>query len=68
MNNASALNGTTNYYYKGWRVFEDHDAADIITQQYVYGNYLDEVWTLYDRRGENTAAQLNDRTGSQRRF
>ena len=33
-----------------------------------YGNYLNEVWTLDDRRGGITVAQLNDGTGAQRHF
>ena len=66
--NSGSLNGTTDYYYEGWRVVEEHDAADAITQQYTYGNYLDDVWTLDDRRGGITVAQLNDGSGGQRHF
>jgi RHS repeat-associated protein len=65
----TATNGTTDYYYDGWRVVEEHDGTDAITQQYVYGDtYLDEVWTLDNRRGGITVAQLNDGTGRDRHF
>ncbi len=62
-----ALNGMTDSYYDGWRVVEERDAADAILRQYVYGNYLDEVWTMDNRVGA-TVAQLNDATGNQRQF
>ncbi|MBI1929358.1 hypothetical protein HYR99_34580, partial [Candidatus Poribacteria bacterium] len=65
--NLRALNGTTDFYYDGWRVMEEHDVNDAITQQYTYGNYLDEVWTM-DKRAGVTVAQLNDGAGNQRRF
>jgi len=32
------------------------------------GNYIHEVWTLDDRTGGTTVAQLNDGTGGQRKF
>ncbi len=60
----SQANGTTDFYYEGWRVVEEHNGSDAITQQYVYGNYLDEVWVLDDRVGV-TIADLNDGTGNQ---
>lgn len=66
--NNGLLNGTTDFYYLGWRVLEERDASDNISQQYVYGNYLDEVWTLDDRRNGTSVAQLNDGSGSQRKF
>ena len=40
------LNGKTKYYYNGWRVVEEHDGADAIQQQYVWGNYFDEVGSM----------------------
>ncbi len=46
---------------------EEHDGADAVTQQYTYGNYLDEVWTLDNRVGA-TVAQLNDGVGNNRHF
>ena len=51
--------GTKDFYYDGWRVMEEHDGSDAILRQYTYGNYLDEVWTLDDRRGGITVANLN---------
>jgi RHS repeat-associated protein len=44
------------------------DGSDVVTNQYTYGNYLDEVWTLDDRRSGGTVASLNDNTGNQRHF
>jgi len=41
--------------------------ADNIQQQYVWGNYLDEVLTIDDRVG-NSVAVLNDGTGSEQHF
>ncbi len=35
---------------------------------YCYGNYLDEVWTIDDRTGAISVADLNDGTGNQRHF
>lgn len=61
-------NGRTDFYYDGWRVMEEHDVNDAILQQYTYGNYLDEVWAIDDRRGGIAVAQLDDGTGSQRKF
>jgi RHS repeat-associated protein len=66
--NSGALNGTTHFYYEGLRVVEERDGSDAVTNQYTYGNYLDEVWTLDDRRSSGTVASLNDNTGSQRHF
>jgi RHS repeat-associated protein len=66
--NSGDLNGPTDFYYDAWRVMEEHDGTDAITQQYTYGNYFDEVWTLDDRRGGITIAQLDDGTGAQRLF
>jgi len=43
---ASAAQGATqtDYLYMDWQVVEEHDTStgDAITQQYVYGNYIDE--------------------------
>jgi RHS repeat-associated protein len=44
--NSGSLNGTTNYYYDDWRTVEEHDGTDTLTQQYVYGAYLDEPVVL----------------------
>jgi RHS repeat-associated protein len=64
----TAPNGTTDFYYDDWRVMEEHDSTDTITQQYVYGNYLDELWALDNRRGGITVNQLNDGIGQERLF
>ena len=66
--NGDAVNGTTDFYHDGPRVIEEHDGSDAITQQYVYGNGEDEVWTLDNRRGGITVAALNASTGSNRLF
>ena len=68
----------TSFYYEGWRVVEERTptltasppTVDAISQQYTYGNYLDEVWTLDDRSAGTggTVAQLNDQTAGQRKF
>jgi len=65
--NSGSLNGTTDFYYDGWRVVEERDGSDTLTNQYTYGNVLDEVWTL-DRRAGYTLANLNDNTGVARHF
>jgi RHS repeat-associated protein len=64
----TAPNGRTDFYYDDWTVVEEHDGTDAITQQYVYGNRPDEVWTLDNRRGGITVAQLNDGVGRERQF
>jgi RHS repeat-associated protein len=61
-------NGTTDFYYQGWQVVEEHDGTNAITQQYVYGSGLDQVWTLDNRRNGITVAQLNAATGEFRHF
>jgi RHS repeat-associated protein len=66
--NSGALNGTTSFYYEGWRVIEERDGSDAVTNQYTYGKYLDEVWTLDNRRSSGTVANLNDNTGVLRHF
>ncbi len=63
-----ALNGTTQYVYHGWRLLEERDGTGAIQKQYVYGNRLDEIWTMDDRSGGVTVAQLNDGSGAQRHF
>jgi RHS repeat-associated protein len=66
--NSGGLNGTTDFYYDGWRVVEERDGSDAVTNQYTYGNYLDEVWTLDNRRSSGTVASLNDNSGTNRHF
>ncbi len=65
---SGSLNGTSDFYYDGWRVLEERDGSDAVTNQYTYGNYLDEVWTLDNRRNGSAVADLNDHTGTSRHF
>ncbi len=58
----------TRYYHNGWRATKERDGSDAIQSQYVWGNYLDEVWTIDDRTGAGSVADLNDGTGSERHF
>ena len=55
------LNGTTTFHYDGWRVVEERDDSDDLTQQYVYGVYIDEV-LLMDRDvdADNSATGAGD--------
>ena len=55
VSNSGPLNGSTTFYYDGWRAVEERDPSDTLTQQYVYGIYLDEPVAL-------------DRVGGQRLF
>lgn len=71
----TAANGTTEFYYDGWRVVEERSpsADDRVERQYVYGNYLDEVLVLDDRYTETQqqvipVSALNDQAGNQRHF
>ncbi|MEQ8820035.1 MAG: RHS repeat-associated core domain-containing protein [Sumerlaeia bacterium] len=65
----SSLDGTTDFYYDGWQLIEERDAADTPGAQYAYGNYLDEVWVRDDRAGGSaTIASLNDGSGAGRLF
>ncbi len=63
------LDGATEYFYDNWQVVEEQDGSGIVTQQYVYGLYIDEALTL-DRRngGAITIAELNDHVGDARLF
>ena len=42
---------TTRYYYDGWRVLSETNAAGDIQRSYTYGNYLDETLILTDSTG-----------------
>ena len=42
MTNSGSLNGTTDFYYDGWRDIEEHDGTGVLVQQYVFGAYIDE--------------------------
>jgi RHS repeat-associated protein len=59
--NSGALNGTTDFYLDNWREIEERDGADRLTQQYVYGVYIDEPLVL-DRNtgGGDTATGSGD--------
>jgi RHS repeat-associated protein len=54
--NSGALSGTTCFYLDISREIEEHDGADVLVQQYVYGNYVDELLAM-DRNldGDGTA-------------
>lgn len=54
VSNSDSLNGTTAYYYDGLRVVEERNGADKVTQQYVYGNYIDEPLVLDRNRNLDT--------------
>ncbi len=60
--NSGSQNGTTDFYYDGWRDIEEHDGAGVLTQQYVFGNYIDEPLVM-DRNldGDSTATGPGDR-------
>jgi RHS repeat-associated protein len=44
--NSGSLNGTTNFYLDGQQEIEERNGANALTQQYVYGIYLDEPLVL----------------------
>jgi RHS repeat-associated protein len=45
---------TTRYYYDGWRVLSETNAAGTKQRHYVYGNYLDEALLLIHDDGQAT--------------
>jgi RHS repeat-associated protein len=59
--NSGSLNGTTDFYYDGVQDIEEHNAANALTQQYVYGAGIDEELVL-DRNlnGDGTATGSGD--------
>ncbi|MBX3727654.1 MAG: hypothetical protein KF858_00585 [Candidatus Sumerlaeia bacterium] len=65
----SGLNGSWDYAYLGWRVVEERDVAvsEEPLRQYVWGEYLDELWTV-DRGFVATVAYFNDGSGAERLF
>ena len=69
--NSGSLDGTTDYYYAGWRVCEEYTlsgSTETLKYQYVWGaTYHDELISR-DDRGTATVAQLNDGTGADRQF
>ena len=59
--NSGSLNGTTDFYSDGAREIEEHNAANVLTQQYVYGNYIDEPLEMdRDLNGDGTATGPGD--------
>ena len=61
VSNSGDLDGVTDFYYDGNRVIEERNGNNILTQQYVYGNYIDEVLVI-DRNldGDNSAIGTGD--------
>jgi RHS repeat-associated protein len=60
--NSGALSGTTDFYLDGWRVIEERNGADGVTQQYVYGVSIDEPLVLdQNQNGDDTATGAGDR-------
>jgi RHS repeat-associated protein len=59
--NSGALNGTTSYYLDGEQEIEEHNAAGVLTQQYVFGVGVNEPLVL-DRNltGDSTATGPGD--------
>jgi RHS repeat-associated protein len=59
--NSGALDGTTDFYLDGWRVIEERNAADVVTQQYVYGITIDEPLVVdQNTNGDKTAMGAGD--------
>jgi RHS repeat-associated protein len=44
--NSGSFDGTTNFYYDGWRTIEERDGANAVVRQYVYGRDIDEPLIL----------------------
>lgn len=65
VSNSGSLDGTTNFFYDGWRVLEERNGANAVVQQYVYGIYLDEPLVL-DRNLNDDATAIG--SGDQRLF
>jgi len=63
-----AINETVEFFYSNWQVIEERDGTGVVTQQYVYGRYIDEPLTRDDRSGGQTVSDLNDGSGSDRLF
>ena len=63
--NSGALDGVTHFYYVGQQVLEERDGSDLLTQQYVYGIYIDEPLVL-DRNLTGGPSALDP--GDQRLF
>jgi RHS repeat-associated protein len=63
--NTLRLNGITDFYFDGWQEIEERNAADGLSQQYVYGFYLNEPLVL-DRNPRK--ADMTSGAGEQRLF
>ena len=66
----SPCNWDSSVELPGLNTLLDGGTSTFLEASGVYGNYLDEVWTLDDRSAGTggTVAQLNDGTGGQRKF
>ncbi len=53
---SGALNGTTYFYYDGWRSIQENSGTTALVQQYVYGAYLDEPVVLDRNLDGDTSA------------
>jgi RHS repeat-associated protein len=59
--NSGQLNRTTRYYLDGWQVIEENDESGKLLQQYVYGNYVDELLAKdRNRNNDETATGPGD--------
>ena len=65
MTNSGSLNGTTNFYYDGWRAIDERDGTNALIQQYVFGIGLDELLVM-DRNLDGGATATGP--GDQRLF
>ncbi|MDJ0843851.1 RHS repeat-associated core domain-containing protein [Crocosphaera sp.] len=61
VSNSGANDGVTDFYYDGNQVVEERDGSNVLTQQFVYGNYIDEVLVM-DRNldGDDSAIGVAD--------
>ena len=66
----SPCNWDSSVELPGMNTLLDGGTSTFFEASGVYGNYLDEVWTLDDRSAGTggTVAQLNDQTAGQRKF
>jgi RHS repeat-associated protein len=58
--NSDGLNGTTNFYYDGQQDIEERNFANVLTQQYVYGNTNELLVLDRNLNGDNTATGPGD--------
>jgi RHS repeat-associated protein len=63
----NAPNVTTTFHYSGWDVIQQQDSANN-ELQYVYGDGTNEAWTLDNRTGGVTVANLNDGVSNDQRL